>query len=206
MSMMRTLAALLLLPLLHSCCFLCGGDTRPLVPVTWEEPRSALETLLVAIENDDSRRIYQSLSPKLKQEQGIDGMAFAVGWEKLRQAQPFLHVAGQASVVQEKRVSPREHLYLMGVHGQRFTVKLEQLCYWEVLVQDEDERIRLGSYMDPALFEKRILNVAPDEGRILVEFKDEEILGVQKSDIRGLELSTEWKVRSFAEGEEGFPK
>lgn len=202
--MTRPFLALLILPCLTSCCFLCGGDTKPLVPVAWDEPRQALETLLVAIENDDARRIYESLGPSLKKEQGIDGMAFAVAWEKLRQEQPYLHVAGRASVIRMKQVSPRERLYLMGVHGQRFTIQLEELSYWQVLLQDEDELTRLGAYLSPTLFEKSILSVSPDEGRILVEFKNDELFGIRKSDIRGLRLATEWKVRAFAQGDAAF--
>ncbi len=202
--MMRSLSALLILPLLPSCSLFCGGDTRPLIPVTWDEPRLALNTLLAAIENDDARRIYQSLGPTLKKEQGIDGLQFAVGWERLRQAQPYLHVAGQAGVIEEKRLPSGEHLYLLGVHGKRFTVRLEPLSYWQVLILDERELIRIGDYMDPALFEKRILNVSPDDGRILVELKSDELFGIQKAEIQGLVMSKEWKVRTFAEGTEGF--
>lgn len=202
--MTRLFLALLILPCLTSCCFLCGGDTKPLVPVTWDEPRQALDTLLVAIENDDSRRIYESLGPSLKKKQGIDGMAFAVAWEKLRQEQPYLHVAGRAEVIQEKQISPGERVYLMGVHGQRFTIQLEQLSYWQVLVQDEDELLRLGAYLPPAVFEKSILSVSDDEGRILVEFKNDQLIGVQKDDIRGLRLATEWKVSAFAQGDAAF--
>ncbi|MEZ5989966.1 MAG: hypothetical protein R3F30_12735, partial [Planctomycetota bacterium] len=81
---MRHLALLAPLLLQGCCALFCGGETRPLVPLSYRTPDEARQTVLAAIANGDARRIYESLSPEFKQERGIDGLSFAVAWERLR--------------------------------------------------------------------------------------------------------------------------
>ena len=81
------------------CCsfarFFCGPDKTPWVSVEFDAPESAVRTFLEALRRDDPDVLYLSLSDGYRQRLGIDLMAVNVAWERFREQNPGLHVAGR---------------------------------------------------------------------------------------------------------------
>lgn len=202
---MRSLVLLAPLLLQGCCALFCGGEPKPLVPLSYRTADEALATLLAAIANNDARRIYESLSPALKAERRIDGLSFVLGWERLREQEPYLHLAGEAEVVDRRTPAADRREYLLSAYGQRFQVGFVRRAYWEVGFRTSDGGDRVGDYIDDAGFTKRILASRPEEGRLVLELRSDELEGLPAAAIDRVELAHEWKVLSFRQGTTGWP-
>ncbi len=187
----------MLLP--QSCCGLAGllgcSKTTPLQKVAWDSPREALHTLLAAIQGGDSKIIYESLSEGFKRSNGIDGLSFAVAWEKLRAQVPGLQLAGDAEIVAE-RASARTRTYVLQIYGHQFEVQLSEHAYWDLGTKTNDETRLLGRYLSPGEFD-RYVTVNPARGIVDVRIKSNDLIGVEAKDIGFLKIGTTWRVRQL---------
>lgn len=133
----RTLALALVCSLpLGSCCsfarFFCGPDRTPWVSVDYASPESAVRTMLEALRRDDPDIVYQSLSDGYRQRHGLDLMSVQVFWERFRDANPGLHVAGYAQVPAAERPAADRAVVQLEVEGHRLEVQLVRQDSWLV--------------------------------------------------------------------------
>lgn len=211
----RSLIAMLSLPVMLSmqgCCTLFGvfgcGTGIPITEVSWDSPRRALTTMLTAIRASDSKVIYESLSEGFKKANGVDGLGFAVAWEKLRDQIPGLHLAGDAEVVEHGPMrdpagNPIEgsRRYLLDAHGYRFEVEFGSFAYWDVAVESEDrEDVRVvGRYL-PSLDE--IVDPSPVKGVLNTRVKSPDLVGLTLDEFRYVKIGHAWKVRRIARSDD----
>ncbi|MCB9917477.1 MAG: hypothetical protein H6832_03650 [Planctomycetes bacterium] len=210
----RTKLAVLALPLLlplQSCCTIFGlfgcGTGIPITDITWNSPDATIHTLLTAIRASDTKVIYEAMSEDFKRAYGIDGVGFAIAWERLSDRVPGLHLAGDAEIVergpvldaQGNAVSGRERFRLSS-HGYGFDVEVGRYAYWDVGAADPDsgETRVIGSYTD------RLDGCVIDEikGLIDARIRSPELVGLSDETFRYLEIGWTWKVLRLARTDE----
>lgn len=133
----RTLALALLAALpLGGCCsfarFFCGPDRTPWISVDYASPESAVRTMLEALRRDDPDIVYESLSDGYRQRHGLDLMSVQVFWQRFRDANPGLHVAGYAQVPTAERPAADRAVVRLEVEGHRLEVQLVRQDSWLV--------------------------------------------------------------------------
>jgi hypothetical protein len=111
------------------CCSLarlfCGPDRTPWVSVDYSTPELAVRTLLEAIRRDEPEIVYLSLSGRYRQELNVDQMTMLLAWQKLREANPWLHVAGYAEVPPAHRTGDTAEVNL-DIEGTPCVVRLRR--------------------------------------------------------------------------------
>lgn len=139
---LRDAALLVLLLPIGGCCslarFFCGPDTTPWVPISYETPEAALATLLEAIRRENVTQIYNSLSDGYKQRLGgADRIAAEVGWQRIKEQVPGVHMLGYVQVPAEPaRRADRGVTYELEAYGERVRIDLVRQSFWTVLYQD----------------------------------------------------------------------
>lgn len=160
-SLLPTLVLCALLPT-GGCCsfarFFCGPDKTPWVSVEFDAPESAVRTFLEALRRDDPDVLYLSLSDGYRQRLGIDLMAVNVAWERFREQNPGLHVAGYATVPTATRPSPGRAVVPLDIEGHRFEVQLVRQDAW--LVRYERPQVAGREPFPPGTTSKRVESFA----------------------------------------------
>jgi hypothetical protein len=133
----RTLAFALVAALpLGGCCsfarFFCGPDRTPWISVDYTSPEDAVRTMLEALRRDDPDIVYESLSDGYRQRHGLDLMSVQVFWERFRDANPGLHVAGYAKVPTAERPAADRAVVRLEIEGHRLEVQLVRQDSWLV--------------------------------------------------------------------------
>lgn len=136
------LCVLLAVPL-GGCCsfarFFCGPDRTPWVSVDHSSPESTVRTFLEALRRDDPDVVYDCFSNDYRVRLGIDKMAVQVAWDRFREANPGLHVAGYAEVPVAQRPSPDRAIVSLDVEGIPFEVQLVRIDRWVVRYERPQE-------------------------------------------------------------------
>ncbi len=132
LSLLVTLPALAL----SGCCslarFWCGPDKTPWVQQRFDTPLAAARTLLEAIRRDDPEVVYLCLSDGYRKRLGVDGMTAVIVWQRIREQNPGLHVAGYATVPTPRRTGEDRATVAVEVEGTTIELDFERQSYWEV--------------------------------------------------------------------------
>lgn len=207
---MRTRTALLCLLLspLSGCCSLarlfCGPDTTPWVQIDYSTPEAAVRTLLEAIRRDQPQIVYDALSERYRKAKGIDHQVAELAWQRIREQNPGLHVAGYASVGAPTRRSADSASFLLDVEGRHLAIDVVRESFWEITwVTDKGVPRRQGATLghwneglavrpveDPERFLSK-LELAP----IQFEHEGEEAVPVDRID--GLRRAHRWKIANL---------
>jgi len=133
-----SLVAAALLPL-GSCCslsrFFCGPDRTPWVSVEFDSPAKAVKTLLEAIRRDEPEVVYLCLSTDYRRRLGLDAATVQLAWQRIREANPGLHVVGYAEVPAPKLHGPEHASMSLDVEGRQVDIHLVRQSYWELRYQ-----------------------------------------------------------------------
>ncbi|MCA8974437.1 MAG: hypothetical protein KDC98_06930 [Planctomycetes bacterium] len=115
---LRHATAPMLLVALSSCCslsrFFCGPDQSRWVSVTYDTPTDTVATLLEAIRRDDPSIVYQCMATGWKRRHHLGSLEAGVGWQRLRDEVPGIHMVGYAEIPEVER---------MGDNGARFVIE-----------------------------------------------------------------------------------
>jgi hypothetical protein len=118
------------------CCslarFFCGPDRTPWVSVDYTTPERAARTLLEAIRRDEPEIVYRSLSNAYRQQNQLDQAGAVLAWQRLREQNPGLHVAGYAEVPAATPLGPDRARIEVDVEGNRIEIVLVRQRKWEV--------------------------------------------------------------------------
>jgi hypothetical protein len=142
MHMPRIPARVTLAPLVLASCLLssscCGlyelwgcGPQQPLVPISFDSPRQALDSFRAAIRYQDSNVLYRCMSEEFKEEQGFDALSFAIFWDKLIEREPAIPALGDARIVATRWLSAREKLFTLETYGQKVRVSFSSTPSYE---------------------------------------------------------------------------
>ncbi|MBL8750262.1 MAG: hypothetical protein JNK78_13935 [Planctomycetes bacterium] len=132
------LSLLVILPALplSGCCslarFWCGPDKTPWVQQRFDTPLATARTLLEAIRRDDPEVVYLCLSDGYRRRLGIDSMTAVLAWQRIREQNPGLHVAGYANVPAPRRTGDDRATVAVEVEGLTIELDFERQAYWEV--------------------------------------------------------------------------
>jgi hypothetical protein len=140
--MPRIPARVTLAPLVLASCLLssscCGlyelwgcGPQQPLVPISFDSPRQALDSFRAAIRYQDSNVLYRCMSEEFKEEQGFDALSFAIFWDKLIEREPAIPALGDARIVATRWLSAREKLFTLETYGQKVRVSFSSTPSYE---------------------------------------------------------------------------
>ena len=206
--MRRTTIALIpLLLSLQGCCSLFGlfgcGVGTPLVPITWDSPKAALQTVKTAIRVGDSKVIYESLSEGFKKANGVDGLAFDVAWERMQNQVLGLNLAGEADVVHEEATPatkdrPATHYYRLETHGYRFGITFVALAYWDLAVEDPESK-ELAVFGDYVGDINDIATINPRNGNLTSTIREGSLAGVQTEQLAFVRFGRTWRIAKLAQ-------
>lgn len=140
----RTLALALVASLpLGGCCsfarFFCGPDRTPWISVDYASPESTVRTMLEALRRDDPDIVYQSLSDGYRERYRLDLMSVQLFWDRFRDANPGLHVAGYAEVPTAERPAADRAVVRLNIEGHRLEVQLIRQDSWLVRYERPQE-------------------------------------------------------------------
>jgi hypothetical protein len=140
---MRTLLLTCLLtgvPSLGGCCSLsrlfCGPDRSPWVPQRFDTPQRTARTLFEALRRDEPEVLFLCLDRPYRQRLGIgDSMVMKLAWERFRQQNPGLHVAGYTVVPEPTQLDADHATVAVEVVGQVVELDFVRRAYWELRYQ-----------------------------------------------------------------------
>ncbi|MBX3464847.1 MAG: hypothetical protein KF830_16895 [Planctomycetes bacterium] len=135
----RPLLLLLLFLAVHlgGCCSLsrlfCGPDRSPWVPQRFDTPRRTAQTLFESLRRDDPEVLFLCLDRSYRRRLGIgDSMVMRVAWERFREQNPGLHVAGYTEVPEPIRRDADHATVAVDVVGTVVDLDFERRCFWEI--------------------------------------------------------------------------
>ena len=210
-SLGRIQAALLTSTLFFTpgCCavaeYFCGPDESEWVPISFETPDEAIETLVEALRRDHEDVLYRCLGEAFKRRVGLGGgLEWSIAWGKIKDEIPGIHLMGNGRIEGPERTGADRVRYVISRAGYEVAVDLERVAYWEIQWDGRDPSQRgdeAGEFL-PAL-RRPWLDVSasepgdPQKLRIDLEF---ESWGdpVRRSQIRRAGVGHEWKVFDLA--------
>lgn len=121
---------------LGGCCSLsrlfCGPDRTAWVPQRYDTPRHTAQTLFEALRRDDPDVLYLCLDRSYRQRLGIDSLTMRLAWERFREQNPGLHVAGYSEVPEPTRLHADRATVAIDVAGRAVELDLARRAYWEL--------------------------------------------------------------------------
>ena len=133
---------LLLVPLLLSlsgCCslarFFCGPDKTPWISQRFDTPQRTVQTLFEAVRRDEPEAVYLCLGEGYRRQLGLDSLTLQLAWERIREQNPGLHVAGYTDVPPGEPLAPGDPdraRVTVDVAGTLVDIDLERQAYWEL--------------------------------------------------------------------------
>lgn len=126
---------------LGGCCSLsrmfCGPDSSPWISQRFDSPRATVMTLFEALRRDDPEALFLCLSREYRRgELGIeDSMVMKLAWDRFREANPYLHVAGWTEVPEPRRLDADHATVALDVVGEPVEIDLRRAAFWEVRYQ-----------------------------------------------------------------------
>ena len=132
----RSFGLLLALLPLQGCCSLarlfCGPDDSKWVSVRFDTPERTVATLFEAIRRDAPDVIWECLAKSYLQRHQLDSFTVQIGWQKLREQNSGLHLAGYAEVPPPVQRTAQDAKFVVLVHGRRIEIDLVCESYWEL--------------------------------------------------------------------------
>jgi hypothetical protein len=201
-----------LLPLflcpLSGCCalsrFFCGPDKTPWISQRYDTPQQTVQTLFESVRRDEPQALFLCLGESYRQRLGIDSVTLQLAWERIRERNPGLHVAGYTTVPPGHLLRPDDpdHARVtVEVAGSIVDIDLERQAYWELRYRRENGT--LGEEGAPiASFDGRgrvdvLPDSYPERSRLSlepIEFRHEGIDSVPLAAIEHASLSRRWKI------------
>lgn len=122
---------------LSGCCSLsrlfCGPDQSDWVSQQFDTPRHTAQTLFEALRRDDPEVLFLCLDRSYRQRLGIDdSMAMRLAWQRFREQNPSLHVAGYTQVPAPTRLDSDRATVTVDVVGEQVQIDFERRSYWEL--------------------------------------------------------------------------
>jgi hypothetical protein len=198
------LVPLLLCPL-SGCCslarFFCGPDKTPWVSQRFDTPQRTVQTLFEAVRRDEPQAAFLCLGDGYRRRLGLDSMTLQLAWERLREKNPGLHMAGYVDVPPGQSRDPDHASVTVDVAGTPVDIDLERQAYWEVAYRRDngtlgEEGAAIASFSGCAVIE-----TAPagrkETSRLLLEpmnFHHEGIDAVPLSAIEHATLTRRWRI------------
>lgn len=206
---MRTVTRLFwfgILGCLGGCCGLsrlfCGPDRSPWISQRFDSPRSTVQTLLEALRRDAPEALFLCLDRDYKRRLGIeDSTVLRLAWERFREANPYLHVAGYADVPEPTRTDAAHASVTLEIAGETIDLDLCSEVVWELRYRLDDAPVaQLGgtavSFAARAQLQRRelddrdvyVLQLAP------IEFEHYGVDAVGIAAIEHAALTTRWRI------------
>lgn len=125
---------------LQSCCSLarvfCGPDRSAWVPQDFDTPRHTGQTFFEALRREDPEVLFLCLAPTYRHRLGItDSMVARLAWERFREQNPYLHVAGYTEVPEPSRLDPDHATVIVDAVGEPVEIDFVRLAQWELRFQ-----------------------------------------------------------------------
>ncbi len=196
----------------QSCCTLFGlfgcGTGIPITKISWDSPEETVRTMLTALRASDTKVLYEALSEDFKRANGLDGMSFSVGWERMRSQIPGLHLAGDAEIIERGkaldaagRALPGREVFRLRAHGYTFLVEVARYAYWDLGARDPEsgEARVLGAYLDE--LGDRVV-ISDTKGVVDTRIKSPDLIGLTLDDLHYVKIGWAWKVGRFTRADE----
>jgi hypothetical protein len=198
------LAALLSLPA-GGCCSLsrlfCGPDRSPWISERFDAPEHAVATLLEAIRRDAAEVVYLCLADSYRRRLGLDAMVARLAWQKVRDQNPGLHLAGYATVPAPRHRTETAASFTLDVEGTAIEVDVVQQSYWDVRYRRPDGSLgETGAAVASWVELGRVETVAAadtDRSRLVLQplvFEHEGLDAVPIERIESACLARRWRV------------
>lgn len=132
------LCLLAFLPGLGGCCGLsrlfCGADRTPWVSERYDTPRHTVQTLFEALRRDDPDTLAKCLDLDYRRRLVGTGdtLVLRVLWERFREENPYLHLAGYTEVPEVAQPAPGRATVQLEVAGEPVTIDLARRVVWEL--------------------------------------------------------------------------
>jgi hypothetical protein len=121
---------------LGGCCSLsrlfCGPDRSVWVPQRFDTPQRTGQTLFEALRRDDPDVLYLCLDRSYRQRLGIDSLTMRLAWQRFREQNPGLHIAGYSEVPEPTRLDADHATVTVDVAGQAVDLDFVRRAYWEL--------------------------------------------------------------------------
>ncbi|MBL8730525.1 MAG: hypothetical protein JNM25_19055 [Planctomycetes bacterium] len=122
---------------LPGCCslsrFFCGPDRSAWVPQSFDTPQRTAQTLFEALRRDDPEVLYLCLDQSYRQRLGItDSMTMRLAWDRFRERNAGLHVAGYTEVPEPTRLDADHATVAVDVVGRPVAIDFVRRSYAEV--------------------------------------------------------------------------
>ncbi len=126
-----------MLSTLSGCCSLsrlfCGPDRSAWVSQRFDTPHRTAQTLFEALRRDDPEALFLCLDRSYRRRMGIDdSLTMRLAWDRFREQNPSLHVAGYTEVPEPTRLDDDRATVTVDVVGQRVDMDFERRSYWEL--------------------------------------------------------------------------
>jgi hypothetical protein len=190
---------------LSGCCSLsrlfCGPDDSPWISQRLDTPQRTVQTFFEAIRRDEPEAIWLCLGESYRRRLGLDSMTLRLAWERIRDQNPGLHVAGYTQVAVPRLVGEDRAAVTVDVVGTLVDIDLERQAYWEVRYRREDGTAgEHGAPIESFAPFARVELAGPmgaDESRLSFEpivFRHDGVDRVPLSAIEQAGLSRVWKI------------
>lgn len=191
---------------LSGCCslsrFFCGPDRSPWVPQSFDTPRRTTQTLFEALRRDDPEVLFLCLDPAYRRRIGIDdSMAMRLAWDRFREQNPGLHVAGYTTVPEPRLLDPDHARVTVDIVGEKTELDLRRQSVWEVRFRRPDgsvfgESAAIASFADRAQIAV-LTNQDDDASRLMLTpfvFHHDGLAEVPLDAIEHVALTRRWLV------------
>jgi hypothetical protein len=172
------------------------------VPQRFDTPQRTAQTLFEALRRDDPEVLFLCLDRTYRRRLGIDdSMIMRLAWDRFREQNPNLHVAGYTEVPEPTRLDADHATVAVDIVGQLVDMDFVRLSYWELRYRrpngtQGDDGAQLRSFAECAQVAP-LADANDDVSRLMLApfvFHHDGLDEVPLGDIENVALTRRWLV------------